>query len=40
MTTTEEEALIKKEIVYPGSKYIPLDDGTKVSYFSSSLILF
>lgn len=31
MTSSDSEAaLIKKQIIYPGSKYIPLADGTKV----------
>ncbi|XP_031632118.1 AH receptor-interacting protein [Contarinia nasturtii] len=29
---TSDEALIKKEIIYRGSKYIPLVDGTKVKF--------
>lgn len=28
-----DDALIEKEIIYRGSKYIPLVDGTKVSLF-------
>lgn len=29
------EALIKKEIIYNGSKYVPLVDGTKVRIFTT-----
>lgn len=33
-----DQALIKKEMLYPGSKYIPLTSGTRVNFQSSNLI--
>lgn len=30
-----DEALIKKEMLYPGSKYIPLTSGTRVLLHSN-----
>lgn len=40
MDPSDSDALIKKEIIYRGSEYIPLVDGTKVIIMHIALNIY